>query len=160
MSSSTNPTDINDIFIVAVPAWFSGYYNGYARAAVLDARTWTFVVLKVQTQNRDVGTVTLRSANPLDMPNIAFNYFAANGAADLQSVVEAIERSRHIFDSVIPIDGAFTEAVPGRQFQGPDLAEWARTYAWYVGFHYFVGLFFGQLTHGYKGAIMPPVLAE
>ncbi|USW51491.1 Putative glucose-methanol-choline oxidoreductase, FAD/NAD(P)-binding domain superfamily [Septoria linicola] len=121
---------IPDIFIVAVPAYFAGYYPGYARAAVLDAIHWTFVVLKMKTRN-NAGTVTLRSLDPLDQPEINFNNFAIGGDLDVQAVAEGVQRARDIYNLVIPLDGSLTEEVPGPAYLfGPLLNSFIRDYAW------------------------------
>lgn len=70
------------------------------------------------------------------MPLINFNSFdtgtTADGAAekDLQAVIEGMEFSRKIFDSVVPLDGSFTEVWPGRDVTGDKLKEFAKNEAW------------------------------
>ncbi len=68
-----------DLFIFAVPGYFKGYYKGYSEdRANPDLATkhniLTWLVMKAHTKNR-AGTVKLRSANPLDVPEINFHYF-------------------------------------------------------------------------------------
>ncbi|KAF7187257.1 Oxygen-dependent choline dehydrogenase [Pseudocercospora fuligena] len=128
-SSSVNDDPKPDVFIVAVPAYFQGYYRGYSKAAVLDAQHFSYVVLKVRSRN-NAGTVTLRSTNPLDMPVIRFNSFAVGGDLDAQAVAEGIQRGRDIFRDVIGIDGSFVVESPPDELQGQALVEWVKNYAW------------------------------
>ena len=130
MSTSVNDGPTPDLFIVAVPAYFAGYYPGYAKAATLDATHWTFVILKMKTRN-NAGTVTLRSLDPFDQPEINFNNFAIGGDLDAQAVAEGIQRARDIYNLVIPLDGSFTEVVPGPQYPaGPILNQYVKDTAW------------------------------
>lgn len=75
-------------------------------------------MLKAHSRN-NAGSVTLRSADPQDMPVIDFNYFDTgvtdDGAdeKDLQAVYEAMQFSRKIFDSLVPLQGDFEEVWPG-----------------------------------------------
>ncbi|PGH09594.1 hypothetical protein AJ79_05650 [Helicocarpus griseus UAMH5409] len=107
-----------DLLISGAPAWFPGYYPGYAAEGLVDARHWTWITLKAHSRN-NAGTVKLRSKDPRDMPIINFNSFdtgvTTDGAdeKDLQAVVEAMEFSREIFKNVVPIQGSFKEVWPG-----------------------------------------------
>ena len=74
---------VPDLFCMALLASFQGYYPGYSGVFAQDLNALTWVVLKGHTQNR-AGTVTLRSADPLDTPAINFNYFTDGGDADVE----------------------------------------------------------------------------
>jgi choline dehydrogenase-like flavoprotein len=71
-----------DLFTFGVPAAFRGYYFGWSRellrrtiaAEVKQRNLWSWVVLKAYTRN-EAGTVTLRSENPFDQPEICFDSF-------------------------------------------------------------------------------------
>lgn len=75
-------------------------------------------MLKAHSRN-NAGTVTLRSADPQDMPAIDFNYFdtgVTDGGADekdLQAVYEAMQFSRQIFEDLVPLQSDFEEVWPG-----------------------------------------------
>jgi choline dehydrogenase len=56
------------------------------------------------------GTVKLRSADPRDMPEIHLGFFSAGNDDDLESMVEAINFVRPIFNNLT--DNAFTEHRP------------------------------------------------
>jgi choline dehydrogenase-like flavoprotein len=100
-----------DLFCMAMLARFEGYYPGYARASVADLNDLTWVVLKAHTRNR--GTVTLRSADPLDTPFIDFNYFSDGGQADLKAVVEGIRFVRRVTRKLRDRGLVTSEETPG-----------------------------------------------
>ncbi|MEX2208512.1 MAG: GMC oxidoreductase [Myxococcota bacterium] len=89
-----------DLFAFGVPAAFRGYYFGWSREllrrtlrADTDQRNlWSWVVLKAYTHN-DAGSVTLRSENPFEQPEICFDSF--NEAAERRGQELAAERERH-----------------------------------------------------------------
>lgn len=116
-SSAAAASDPPDLFISGAPAFFTGYYPGYADFGISDARHWAWIVLKAHSRNT-AGTVKLRSSDPRDTPIINFNSFdtgtTAGGAdeLDLQAVYEGLQFSRKVFADLIPLDGAFTEVWP------------------------------------------------
>ena len=93
-----------DLFIFAVPGFFKGYYKGYSvdRAnpnLATSHNLLTWLVMKAHTKNR-AGTVKLRSANPLDVPEINFHYFYEgtdrDTSEDLDAIVEGFKFARRI----------------------------------------------------------------
>jgi choline dehydrogenase len=124
-----------DVLVTGAPAYFPGYYPGYSAAALNDSRHWSWIALKAHSRN-NAGTVTLKSADPQDMPLINFNSFdtgvTADGAADkdVQAVVEGMEFSRKIFKSLVPLSGSFTEVWPGANVTGAGLTEFVKNEAW------------------------------
>ena len=93
-----------DLFIFAVPGYFKGYYKGYSEdRANPDLTTkhniLTWLILKAHTKNRG-GTVALRSANPLDVPEINFHYFYEGtdreAGDDLAAITEGVKFIRKI----------------------------------------------------------------
>jgi choline dehydrogenase len=108
-----------DLTILGGPANFRGYFPGYSVNATQDHDVFSWAVLKGQPRNR-AGTVTLRSADPLDVPDIAYNFFdtgSGDAAADLTAMAEAIEIARDAFDrqlidtrEVLPGEGVKTRA--------------------------------------------------
>ncbi|KAK4197981.1 putative GMC oxidoreductase [Triangularia verruculosa] len=94
---STTSTDNSfDIFAFGGPVNFHGYYPGYSYAAVSESDIWTWAILKAHPRNK-AGSVRLRSADPLDVPDINYNYFdTGNGdwEADIQAMAEGIELGR------------------------------------------------------------------
>ncbi|KAK6088561.1 alcohol dehydrogenase [Seiridium cupressi] len=119
-----------DLFITGAPAYFPGYYPGYGRNATLDTKHWSWVTLKAHSRNA-AGTVKLASTDPRDLPLIEFNSFnGADGAKDIQAVVEGMQLSRKMFNNVIPLKGGFTEVWPGTGVTDEDLPDFVRNEAW------------------------------
>ena len=116
-STAAAAADDPDLIIAGAPANFRGYFPGYSTSAFADAHHWVWIVLKAHTRNT-AGTVTLRSADPQDVPQINFNYFDTGTTADradqldLQAVTEGIQLSRRICSDVIPPQGTFQEVWP------------------------------------------------
>lgn len=113
-----------DLFIFGGPAFFKGYFPGYSLKTTADKKHFTWAVLKAHTRNK-AGTVTLRSADPRDVPEIHFRYFdegTTDGGADrkdLQAVAEGVAFAREIGRRAhdLMIGGKFEEEIPGPGFQ-------------------------------------------
>ncbi len=89
--SSSNQAD-PDLFIFAVPGAFKGYYPGWSQDS-LKSNCVTWAILKGRTENT-AGSVTLKSANPTDTPEINFKYFAEGNDSrgeDLDAVTGALQ---------------------------------------------------------------------
>jgi choline dehydrogenase len=127
--SLTNP----DLFIFGLPGYFRGYFPGYSAQAVADRRYFTWVVLKAHAQNTQ-GTVTLRSTDPRDRPDVRFHSFAEGGDADLNALVEGVQMARRFVDKtqeLSPFTDSFREVYPGREFATKEqLAQFAKDHAW------------------------------
>lgn len=110
--SSTAEKDNFDIFAFGGPVNFRGYFPQYAVNATINHDFFSWAILKAHPRNT-AGEVVLRSADPLDMPEITFNYFdTGNGDSDkdLQAMYEAVELTRKAFASQ-PVN--ITETLPG-----------------------------------------------
>ncbi|KAF2794930.1 GMC oxidoreductase [Melanomma pulvis-pyrius CBS 109.77] len=124
-----------DLFIAGAPAYFTGYFQGYANFSVASRDHWVWIVLKAHSRN-NAGTVTLKSSDPRDTPLINFKSFdegvKGNGEdeKDLQAVVEGMEFGRKIFKSVLPLDGSFKEVWPGADVKGDAMKEFIKNEAW------------------------------
>lgn len=71
-----------DLFIFGVPGRFDGYYTDWSRPALAKPYDkWTWLLLKAHARFR--GRVTLKSTNPLDPPNVDFNYFERDATGRL-----------------------------------------------------------------------------
>jgi choline dehydrogenase len=118
---------------MALLARFEGYFPGYSRLVVdhTDYLTWT--ILKAHTANR-AGTVSLRSADPRDVPLINFRYFDEGtdpGGGDLKAVVGEIRFARSIMASVNARKIMATEEQPGASIQSDEALErYVRDNAW------------------------------
>ncbi|PRY57034.1 choline dehydrogenase [Knoellia remsis] len=122
----------SDLIIFALPIGFRGYYPGYARDAVAERNLVSVLVLKGHTTNR-AGSVSLRSADPTDVPDIAFRYFGEGDGSpeqDLEGVVEGVEVARDILSRLEDAKVA-RELVPGADVQTREqLGEFVRAQAW------------------------------
>jgi choline dehydrogenase len=122
--------EIPDLFCMALLAGFKGYYPGYSATFPHDLNALTWVVLKGHTVNPG-GTVTLRSADPLDTPLIDFNYFSGGGDADLKAVVEGIRFVRRVTQRLRDRGIVAAEDLPGDDVSSDaDLGEFVRTQSW------------------------------
>lgn len=119
-----------DLVMTGWPAAFNGYYPGYFRNVTKTFNHWSWVVLKAESRN-NAGTVTLRSTNPQDVPEIRKRNYAVGGDEDLQAVIEGLKWSREAFDKLIPLDGKFKEVWPGKQVQTDEQwKEYAKYESW------------------------------
>lgn len=135
--SSTATID-PDLFCFGATLDFRGYFPGYTRTLVPDRKHFTWGILKGHTRNTE-GTVTLRSANPLERPEINFHYFhegtTAHGedVADLEAVVDGVELVRKVIAKTNELmqPGSFTEVFPGPTVQTREqIKEFIRNEAW------------------------------
>lgn len=102
-----------DLFLGGVPAYFSGYFPGYAAHALADLSIWTWLTLKGHSRN-NAGVVNLTSTNPRDMPSITFHslYEGVGGEEDLQAVYEGMQYGIEAFENLVPLDGSFERVWP------------------------------------------------
>jgi choline dehydrogenase len=120
-----------DLFLFGLAGLFKGYYPGYSQAFREHKDYFTWAILKAHNHNT-AGTVTLRSPDPLDVPQIDFRYFDEGSDVselDLESVVNAIELARAMTRRA----GALIEEeeLPGKDFQTREqLRQFVRDHAW------------------------------
>ncbi len=122
-----------DLFIFGIPGYFRGYFPGYSHSIKLK-NYFTWAILKAHTRN-DAGTVTLRSADPRDVPAIDFHYFGEGNdteGEDLASVVAGVAFAREMNARLYGADPiAAQEAVPGATVATPDeVARYVQNEAW------------------------------
>lgn len=137
-SDAADNSDI-DLYIFGGPVNFQGYFPHWGDAAVADHRYWSWYTLKAHTRNH-AGTVKLRSTDPLDTPQIDFNYFDTgttdDGAdeKDVSSLVQAIKIARQALQRYYkyPLGGStFVEEVPGaNKTSDADLTQYVKDVAW------------------------------
>jgi choline dehydrogenase-like flavoprotein len=122
-----------DIFCMALPALFKGYWHGFSRLIRDHHDRLTWAVLKAHTLNR-AGSVTLRSADPRDAPQVNFRYFDEGDdktGRDLQALVGAIRLVRRMTAPLIAAGTIAQECAPGAQAQTAQaLADYVRDTAW------------------------------
>jgi choline dehydrogenase-like flavoprotein len=120
-----------DLFLFALLGKFLGYFPGYSEDLLKTHNYLTWAILKAHTINT-AGTVTLRSADPRDPPEINFRYFEegndANGD-DLESVVDGIELVRKMTAQMADIIAE--EELPGARLKTRDeLRQFVKDQAW------------------------------
>ncbi|SPO01708.1 probable choline dehydrogenase and related flavoproteins [Cephalotrichum gorgonifer] len=128
--SSVTADDSFDTLIFGGPVNFRGYYPNYS-FEVTERHDWfSWAVLKAHPRNT-AGSVTLRSADPLDVPVIVFNYFDTGSGdyeKDLQAITEAIRVARGAFDRQV-VD--VSEVLPGDDVQtDEEIHEYIKNTAW------------------------------
>jgi choline dehydrogenase len=137
LTSSVSTDHKRDTFIFGGPVTFRGYFQGYTAEAVADTYHWTWAILKAHERNV-AGAVTLRSSNPLDMPDINFNFFDAGTTVggvvegDLRPLSEAVEWTRNVYSNVsAPYQGNFAEVYPGNSTSTSDqIDQFVKDEAW------------------------------
>ncbi|KAF2128264.1 GMC oxidoreductase [Dothidotthia symphoricarpi CBS 119687] len=128
--SSVTENDEFDVFVFGGPVNFRGYFPNYAVNATSAHDMFTWAILKAHPRNT-AGTVTLRSSDPLDMPDIVYNYFdtgKGDYAADVQAMTEAIGLARDSFKSqLVPVE----EVLPGADVTSPEaIGEYVKDASW------------------------------
>jgi choline dehydrogenase len=122
-----------DIFCMALPTQFDGYYPGFSANLHKYNDRLTWAVLKAHTHN-SAGTVTLQSADPRDPPRIEFHYFEEGDdrqGRDLAAVVDTIQFIRELNRPLLECGLFAEECAPGPQARtAPALAEYVRNNAW------------------------------
>ncbi|HXO41622.1 MAG TPA: GMC family oxidoreductase, partial [Thermoanaerobaculia bacterium] len=101
-----------DLFIFALPGKFDGYFPGYSHEVERTKNYLTWAILAAHTNNT-AGTVRLRSASPLDSPEIHFKYFDEGNDGqgnDAEAVANGVEFVRRISQKSSAIK---QETVPG-----------------------------------------------
>lgn len=122
-----------DLFCFALLGLFRGYFPGYSKLFPEHLNYLTWAILKAHTENT-AGTVTLRSADPRDVPQIDFRYFEEGNdknGADLVSVIEGIKFVRKMTAPLIAQGLIAEEELPGKEVQTDEqLADYVKYYAW------------------------------
>ena len=130
---SARERPLPDLFCVAYLGRFQGYFPNYSHLFAKNLNYLTWAVLKAHTNNR-AGQVTLRSADPLDMPQVDFHYFeegTPDHDQDLDSVVEGIQFVRRLAKPLIHQGLIAEEELPGEQVVTLEqLREFVRSHAW------------------------------
>ena len=122
-----------DIFAMALPTRFEGYFPGYSKWLHEHPDFLSWAVLKAHTRNR-AGTVRLRSADARDTPEIDFHYFDPADDPkqdDLRALVDAIRFVRHAMAPLVRSGAVAAEQSPGAAVDSDEaLARYVRDNAW------------------------------
>jgi len=120
-----------DLFIFGLAGLFRGYFPGYSKLFREHKNYFTWAILKAHTNNT-AGSVTLRSNDPLDVPQIDFHYFDEGNDAsgdDLESVVNGIEFARVMTRKACTL--IEDEELPGSDLKTRDqLRQFVKDNAW------------------------------
>ncbi|KAI0000256.1 GMC oxidoreductase [Xylariaceae sp. FL0662B] len=107
-----------DIFFWPLNGVLEGFWPGYPNYYGPNALGFSFVH---RGQRSSQGTVTLRSADPLEPPDINFRFFETGGDEDLQAMLEAVRFGQEVkaqipessgmtpFDELHPCTGAASD---------------------------------------------------
>jgi choline dehydrogenase-like flavoprotein len=129
-SRSREAGGLPDLFCMALLAGFDGYRPGYSADFGRERNMLSWVVLKAHTKNAS-GRVTLRSADPRDMPVINFNQFSDGADEDVRALVEGMRFVRLLNDKVNEHGIRSTECIPGRHVgTDAELERFVREHAW------------------------------
>lgn len=130
---SVKERPLPDLFLFALLGLFKGYFPTYSQLFAENLNYLTWAILKAHTNN-SAGTVKLRSADPLDVPQINFHYFEEGNdpnEEDLKSVVEGIKFVRQLTASLIDDGTIAEEELPGKHVQTDEqLADFIKNNAW------------------------------
>ncbi|KAG9758026.1 glucose-methanol-choline oxidoreductase-like protein, partial [Aureobasidium melanogenum] len=119
-----------DVFVFGGPVNFRGYFPGYSVNATAEHDWFSWAILKAHPRN-NAGTIKLRSADPLDTPEIVYNYFdtgVGDYEKDLTALNEAVHLARDSFKrQLVKID----EVLPGKDVTTREgISEYAKNTAW------------------------------
>jgi len=130
IKTSADPSPDYGLLAFGGPVNFRGYFPGYSYNATEFHNWWSWAILKSHPRNT-AGSVTLKSADPLDTPNILFNYFDTGSGdfdKDLQQITEAIRTSRNALNNQ---PTKFNEILPGGNVQTTaQIKEYIKNTAW------------------------------
>jgi choline dehydrogenase len=120
-----------DLFLAGQATAFNGFFPGYSQMAL--GNTWTWLILKAHTNNT-AGSVTLRSKNPREQPEINFHYFDEGNdrsGDDLEGVVKGIKLARQLVGAAGAAQHVASELAPGPEYQTDDeLRQYVKDQAW------------------------------
>ncbi|MFK0242547.1 GMC family oxidoreductase [Microbacterium sp. NPDC090281] len=127
-----------ELFLFGAPSQFTGYRPGFAEDGVASKRHFNWAVVR-GFQESMTGRVRLRSADPTDVPDINFAYFAdgrdtESTSRDLEALREGIAKAREINERARSLRFADTatdrEVYPGEGVEGSELDGLIRRDAW------------------------------
>jgi choline dehydrogenase-like flavoprotein len=122
-----------DLFCFALLGLFKGYFPKFSALFPQNLNYLTWCILKAHTNNR-AGEVTLRSADPLDTPQINFHYFTEGNdtsGEDLDSVVDGVKFARTMTKDLIQQKLIAAEELPGPEVQSDDeIRQFVKDHAW------------------------------
>jgi choline dehydrogenase len=123
-----------DILLWASPGAYRGCWSAETVNAIPfdGANTFSFSIIKIHPQTH-ASTVSLRSADPREVPDINFRFWEGNDAgadAELEALAEGIDFGRKIFDAVGAPLAPFKENFPCGEERDCDVKEVVRKQTW------------------------------
>lgn len=115
-TSSVAARGERDLILYGAGSAITGHVPPYTNSTELSEGNnfYTYTISEAHPRNR-AGRITLRTSDPLDVPEINFEYFTDGGDQDVQGLVDGIEFTRKIFDSIPGGPNATVgEVFPGR----------------------------------------------
>ena len=125
LTSSTAESNTSDIIIYGGPGNIIGFLPPELPAKDI-VGAYTHTLLKSNPRNR-AGTLTLKSTNPRDVPNIQLRFFTDGADADLQALAEGLEQMREAFKAVPPPYTPVEEVYPGADLHGEELKSYIKS---------------------------------
>ncbi|HUC97642.1 MAG TPA: GMC family oxidoreductase [Candidatus Polarisedimenticolaceae bacterium] len=133
VKKSQRTRTVPDLFCLGLIGKFKGYFPGYSKLISAHHNYLSWVVLKAHTRNT-AGTVSLRSADPRDTPEVNFRYFdegSDTSGEDLDGVVEGIKFVRKMTAALKPEKIIAEEELPGHEVRSDgELRDYVRNNAW------------------------------
>jgi choline dehydrogenase-like flavoprotein len=125
--------NLPDLFFLGLVGRFEGYFPKYSDLIARHHDYLSWVVLKAHTIN-SAGTVTLRTGDPRDTPQINFRYFeegSDEAGEDLESVVQGVQFVRKITADLKKRGMIVEETLPGKYCAtDEELKNFVRNNAW------------------------------
>lgn len=132
-TSSVAPRGERDLIFYGAGSAVVGHLPPYVNSTELSEGNnyYSYTISESHSRNK-AGRVTLRTSDPLDVPEINFHYFTDGGDEDAQGLADGIEFARKIFDSIPGGKNATVgEAMPGRDVDTNEkLKEYVRNEAY------------------------------
>lgn len=120
-----------DLYIFGLPGYFRGYYPGYSEDSERYRDRFSWVILKAYT-NDSAGSVTLRSIDPTERPDINFRSFDDGDdeeGGDIRALLHGMKFVRQM-NARMKVD-ATKEIVPGPNVaEDLDLIQFIKDQAW------------------------------
>ncbi|KND88801.1 Oxygen-dependent choline dehydrogenase [Tolypocladium ophioglossoides CBS 100239] len=120
-TSSVAPRGERDLILYGSPDAIRGHlppYTNFTRFKT-GSNKFTFTISESHSRNR-AGAITLTSADPREMPDINFEYFANGGDEDIQGLADGVAFARKIFDSALERNATTGEYYPGRDISSQE----------------------------------------
>jgi choline dehydrogenase len=122
-----------DLFFLGLVGRFEGYFPNYSELIARHHDYLSWVVLKAHTNNH-AGTVTLRSPDPCDPPEVNFHYFeegSDTNGEDLNAVLDGVKFVRRMTADLKKRGVIVEETLPGKECTTDDeLRNFVRNSAW------------------------------